>query len=319
MLRINRGERMPQHDVIPTPSTGLNHVLGGGLWTGRFSLVWGTPSAGKTTMLLHLLAEAQKKGYTAVIVDTEGSITDGWAEKCGLDLDNRILLQSRIAEDILKHIIPLMQEKDEKYVFLIDSINGIASESFYKDAEGGGGIASQSRSRRLMYQKMAQYLNVNNAVIMVAQQTMDLSGNHPRLMAKVGNAELHWTTNIVNLFASAAKDSLERAGDSDLIVNRQVRWTIEKSKQAPVEGTRGSYWFSPQDAQIDTKMELIDLAVINGVVEKRGAWFYFADSKYHGLRSLVEAADDNLVAEIQKALDDINIITDDGEADAEKE
>ena len=149
-------------------------------------------------------------------------------------------------------------EKDEKYVFLIDSINGIASEAFYKDADGSGGIASQSRSRRLMYQKMAQYLNVNNAVIMVAQQTMDLSGNHPRLMAKVGNAELHWTTNIINLFASAAKDSLERAGDSDLIVNRQVRWTIEKSKQAPIEGTRGSYWFSPQNAEIDTKMELLD-------------------------------------------------------------
>jgi recombination protein RecA len=314
MLRINKGERMPKHDVIPTPSVGLNHVIGGGLWTGRFSLVWGTPSAGKTTMLLHLLAEAQCMGYTAVIVDTEGSITDDWSEKCGLDLDNRILLQSRIAEDILKHIIPMMQEKEEKYIFLIDSINGIASESFYKDAEGSGGIASQSRSRRLMYQKMAQYLNVNNAVIMVAQQTMDLSGNHPRLMAKVGNAELHWTTNIINLFASAAKDSLERAGDSDLIVNRQVRWTIEKSKQAPVEGTRGSYWFSPQNAEIDTKMELLDLAVINGVVEKRGAWFYFGEEKFHGMKNLVEAADDDLMEKIQTALDSTTLITDDGEA-----
>jgi len=316
MLRINRGERMPLHDIIPTPSVGLNHVLGGGLWTGRFSLVWGTPSAGKTTMLLHLLANAQKKGYTAVIVDTEGSITDNWAEKCGIDLTNRILLQSRIAEDILKHIIPMMQEPDSKYIFLIDSINGIASESFYKSDEGGGGIASQARSRRLMYQKMSEYLSVDNAVIMVAQQTMDLSGNHPRLMAKIGNAELHWTTNIVNLFASAAKDSIERAGDSNLIVNREVRWTIEKSKQSPVEGTRGSYWFSPQNADIDIKMELIDLAVINGIIEKRGAWFYIGETKFHGMKNLVEGATDELVLDIKNKLENGLLTTDSGSADA---
>ena len=64
----------------------------------------------------------------------------------------------------------------------------------------------------------------------------------------------------------------------------------------------------------DTKMELLDLAVINGVVEKRGAWFYFGEDKFHGMKSLVEAADDDLMEQIHEALNHTALITDDGEA-----
>src|SRR5438132_1215711 len=109
MLRINGGQSMPEHGILPSPSLGLNHVLGGGFWTGRFSLLWGTPSSGKTTMLLHMLAEAQKQGYYPVIVDSEYSVTDEWMDKCGLDKNRRIVLQSTITEEILKEIVPLFK------------------------------------------------------------------------------------------------------------------------------------------------------------------------------------------------------------------
>lgn len=304
MLLIKGGERLPKSEVIETPSFGLNYVLGGGFWTGRFSLLWGNPSSGKSTMLFHSLANAQKKGYTPVIVDAEGSYTDTWAERCGLDLDNRIYMKSNTLEEILKEVIPLMKS-DNKYIFLIDSVNAIAAQNFY---DNKGGIASDARSRRQMFQHFAEYLHpVNNAVWMVSQQTLDISGQHPRMMAKIGNAEHHWCTNIIRLFGSSAKDSLERA-DNDMITNKEVRWTIDKSKQAPVEGTTGHYWFSPQSAEIDFKKEIVNISVANGIIEKRGTWFVFNDNKVQGLKALCEKISDSDLELLIEKISSIELI-----------
>lgn len=306
MLRIDKGESIPQHDIIPMPSYGLNKVLGGGLWTGRFSIVWGTAGSGKTSMLLHLLAEGQKKGYTAVIVDTEGSITDEWSAKCGLDVNNRILLRSCVAEEIMKELTPMLKDQDTKYLFLVDSINGISPETFYDKAEGGHAIGIQARARRWFFHKFSEYLNVNNMALIVAQQTTDLSGMYPRIIGKIGQAEWHWASNIIHLFASSAQDSLERDDKSNMIVNREVRWTIEKSKQAPVEGTKGSYWFSPQDATIDYRSEAIDSAVSHGIIQRKSAkssWFEYDGQSYQGFKNLCNNMPEDAVQEIIKQLD----------------
>ena len=311
MLKIAAGQPMPTHDILAMPSYGLNHRLGGGLWTGRFSLVWGTPSAGKTTMLLHTLAEANRNGYHGVIVDTEGSITDPWMEKCGIDINNRTVLQSTIVEEVLKEITPMMKDDKQKYIFLIDSLNNLVPEAFHKEAEGSGGIAIGARARRLLIQKMSKYMSVDNAAILVAQQTLDLSGSHPRLMAKIGNYEWHQMTNIIRLFASSAKDSLER-DDTSRILNREVTWTIEKSKQSPIEGASGKYWFSPQDAYIDTTKELLDLAVKNNIITKGGPWFKYGDDyKAQGFDNICALLEDNevVVEEIKQKLESIDFIT----------
>jgi recombination protein RecA len=304
MLKLSGGEPIPVSEVIETPSFGLNHVLGGGLWTGRFSLMWGNPSSGKTTFLLHVMAEAQRRGYTPVIIDAEGSYTDPWAEKCGIDIDTRLYFRSNIWEHIKKEIVPIMK-KDEKFIFLFDSVNAISSEDWYNDK---GGMASDARTRRKIFQELAEYLHpANNAVLMVSQQTLDFSGTYPVMTAKIGNAEQHWCTNIIRLFGSGAKDKLER-GANELIVNKEVSWTIQKSKQAPVEGTKGSYWFSPQTASIDKKREIIHIAVANGVgIRKSGAWYYVGDEKYQGMDNLVEAIDDDQIVLIQKELENTEI------------
>jgi len=304
MLKLKGGEPLPTSEVIETPSFGLNHILGGGLWTGRFTLMWGNPSSGKTTFLLHVLAEAQKSGYTPVIIDAEGSYTDAWAEKCGIDISTRLYYKSNVWEHIKKEIVPLMKT-DEKYIFLFDSLNAISSEDWYNDK---GGMASDARTRRKIFQELAEYLHpTNNAVLMVSQQTLDFSGTYPIMTAKIGNAEQHWCTNIVRLFGSTAKDKLER-GTNDLIVNKEVKWTIQKSKQAPVEGTTGTYWFSPQNASIDKKKEIIHIAVANNVgIVKGGAWYNIGDQKYHGMDALVDAIDDDKLAYITKELQSTEI------------
>ena len=287
MLRIKSGVKMPDHFVIPSPSYGINHTLGGGFWTGRYHLLWGNFSVGKTTLLLHTMAKAQEMGYTPVIVDAERSYTDLHAERCGIDLDDREVLQSNVLQDIEKEVIPMMQDKHKKYAFLIDSINGIATETFYKKDDGGGGMAYGSRARVELMMKMSEYLHpVNNVVFMVAQQTTDISGTHPRLMAKIGKAEEHWTTNIIRLFGSFDKRNIVRNEETQLIEKKHVRWDIEKCKQAPVEGTRGEYYLIPKTMQIDKKSEIIQLALVNNIIENRGAWYYFEEEKWNGIKSL---------------------------------
>lgn len=308
MLKIEGGDRIPVNDVIPSPSYGLNYVLGGGFWSGRFSVVWGTISAGKTTMLLYTLAEAQKKGYIPVIVDAEGSYTDSWAEKCGLDLSNRIYIKSNITEHVSKELVDLMKS-DEKFAIMIDSINAITAQVFYEDKKA---IAIDARSRRKLIQELSEYMHPSkNLVLMVSQQGMDFSNqNRPTIMPKLGNAELHFATNIIRLFGSRASESLVR-GENDLIINREVRWTVEKSKQAPVEGTRGAYWFSPQSATIDSLKEMVNIAVANGIIEKRGAWFMVDDNKYHGMDQLIDylrEGGDTAVQKIQEALDKTDLV-----------
>jgi recombination protein RecA len=287
MLKISSGTKMPEHLVIPSPSYGINHTLGGGFWTGRFHLLWGNFSVGKTTFCLHTMARAQEMGYTPVIIDAERSYTDEWAEKCGIDLSNREVLQSNVLEPILKEIVPMMKDSKKKYAILVDSLNGIASESFFKDAEGGGGMAYASRARVKMMMKMSEYMHPsNNVVFMVAQQTTDLSGNYPRLMAKIGKAEEHWVTNIIRLFGSRDTKNIIRDENTQMIQSKTVRWDMEKCKQAPVEGTRGEYFLIPQTAVIDQQSEILDLAVLNGIITRAAAWYYFEDLKWNGINAV---------------------------------
>jgi recombination protein RecA len=309
MLKIEGGIPMPQHSIIETPSFGLNYVLGGGFWTGRFHILWGSPQSGKTTFLYHVLAEAERQGYKPTIVDTERTYTDEWAVgRCGVSMDRQVIQTNEFSE-ICKEVIPVMSSK-EKNAILIDSVNAIELDAFYDNVETGAGIGSGARARRQLFTKLINYAHPeNNIVFMVAQQTMDLSGYMPRLASKIGKAEEHFSTNIIRLFASGAKDSLEREA-SGLITNRKIEWTIDKSKQGPIEGTKGSYRFSPQTAYIDRRGELVDIAVSNGVIEKRGPWFYYADKKYQGVNNLLNGLEDSDIDLISKTLMNSELVFD---------
>jgi len=227
MLRVRGGEKLPPPAVIETPSFGLNYILGGGFLGGRFHIIWGTPQGGKTSVLLHTLAVAQEQGYVAVVVDAEGSYTDEWAIKCGLDLDRREYIRSNTLEQISSAVVPMLKE-DRKYAVMIDSINAIESESYYKNPEGSGALGTGARVRRRLFQNLSEYLHPqNNIVFMVSQQTMNLGAHHVHVGAKIGKAEEHWATNIIKLFASSSKDALER-GENELIINKEIWWMMRR-------------------------------------------------------------------------------------------
>lgn len=282
-----RGDSMPVHDVIPTPSIGLNKALGGGLNTGATHLFWGTPSVGKTTMCFRILAQAQQMGYRPVIIDSEYSYSDEYARKCGIDTDDIVIIQSTVVEDILKNLIGYLNHPTEKHAFLFDSLSNIIKEEFYDKPEGGKAMGLQSRSQGYFLQKLVNHLHKErNIMLFVAHQTIDLSGMFAVTKAKMGNTVHHNMHNIVKLFLSMSQKEMEREDKTNKITSQRATWTIEKTKQLPTIGTTGYYYVLPQEGRIDQERELIDIAIELDIIQRRGAWYNLGESRWNGMSNI---------------------------------
>jgi len=295
-----KGHTMPVHDVIPTPSVGLNRALGGGLNTGATHLFWGTPSVGKTTMCFRIIAEAQKMGYRPVIIDSESSYNDEYAAKCGIDVDDVVIIQSTVVEDIMKNIVGYLTDDKEKHIFLFDSLSNIIKEEFYDKPEGGKAMGLQSRSQGYLLQKLVNYLHKErNIMLFVAHQTVDLSGMFAVTKAKMGNTVHHNMHNIVKLFLSMSKGEMERE-ENNMITSQRATWTVEKTKQIPTIGATGYYYVLPQEGRIDQDREIIDIAIEMDIIQRKGAWYSYEESKWNGMGSI--ELTDKQVKEITKLI-----------------
>jgi RecA/RadA recombinase len=282
LLKITDGLEMPVPDVIATPSLKWNQLLGGGLWTDRMHTFWGNPGGGKTTMSLKILAEAQKKGYKPVMVDTEGTMPVSHMIRCGLDVgkDQFIYLKGyNELEAIQKEILPLMRNGN-KYTFLFDSINGIVRSDFFDKDEKHGGMALFARSQNELALKLNGHLTTDHMVIFVAQQTVDLGNMASPTVGKYGNAIDHYSTNIIKIYGSWAKGEMEKNEDGS-ISDRTVMWNFTKSKQAAITGAGGTYSFNIATAEIDNDAELIDIAGQYDIIDtsKKG-WLGYKGQSY---------------------------------------
>ena len=295
-----KGEAMPVHEVIPTPSVGLNRALNGGLNSGATHLFWGTPSVGKTTMCFRIIAEAQKMGYRPVIVDSESSYNDEYAKKCGINIDDVVIVQSTVVEDIMKNIIGYLSDDKEKHIFLFDSLSNIVKEEVYDKPESGKAMGLSARSQGYFLQKLVNYLHKErNIMLFVAHQTVDLSGMYAITKAKMGNTVHHNMSNIVKLFLSMSKGEMERE-ENNMITSQKATWTVEKTKQCPTIGSTGYYYVLPQLGQIDAKREMIDIAIEMDIIKRKGAWYTYKESKWNGLSSIELSAKE--ITELEKAI-----------------
>jgi len=295
MLVIKGGESIPQEDIIKTPSFGLNYILGGGLWSGRYHVLWGDATAGKTTMALYAAAEAQSRGYYVHIIDSEGSINDNWAETCGVDKSERTVIRSGRMEEILEYMRTHIRE-GQKNFWIIDSINAIIPEDEYAEKKDGAKQAQAlgARSQKLFIQRLNDYLiqDVNNIIVMVAQKSMQAAGMYWVPKANMGNYTRHMASNIIRLTPSNS-DKDNTTDDDGKVLVRKVTWTVEKSKQGPIAGTQGYYFFSPVDAHIDKEEEILDIAIRNGLIKKGGAWYTWNEDKVQGLAKLKDLVEIN--------------------------
>ena len=258
-----------QIDVIPSGSLGLDLALGiGGLPRGRIVEIYGPESSGKTTLALHAIAEAQRRGGTCAFIDAEHALDPIYARKLGVDVDNLLLSQPDGGEQALE-ICDTLVRSGAIDIVVIDSVAALVPRA---ELEGEMGDTHVGLHARLMSQALRKLTGSVSK-----SKTMLIFLNQIRLKIGVmfGNPETTTGGNALKFYASIRME-IRRIGqikDRDEVVGNQTRVKVVKNKLAPP--FRQVEFDIMYGEGISKRGELIDLGVKAAVVEKSGAWFSY--------------------------------------------
>ena len=269
IMRLGKNEQVIEIETVSTGSLGLDIALGvGGLPKGRIVEVYGPESSGKTTLALHTVAEAQKKGGICAFVDAEHALDPVYARKLGVNLENLLISQPDTGEQALE-ICDTLVRSGAIDVLVIDSVAALTPRA---EIEGEMGESLPGLQARLMSQalrKLTASISRSNCMVIFINQI------RMKIGVMYGSPETTTGGNALKFYASVRLD-IRRIGavkDREEVVGNQTRVKVVKNKLAPpfkqVE-------FDIMYGEGVSKMgELVDLGVKAGVVEKSGAWFSY--------------------------------------------
>jgi recombination protein RecA len=273
IMRLGGQNQMAEIEAISTGSLGLDIALGiGGLPKGRIVEIYGPESSGKTTLTLHVVAEAQKAGGVCAFVDAEHALDPNYARKLGVNLDELLISQPDTGEQALEIVDTLVRSGAVSCV-VVDSVAALTPKS---ELEGDMGDSSVGVHARLMSQAMRKLTGSisrsNCMVIFINQIRMKIG-------VMFGSPETTTGGNALKFYASVRLD-IRRIGaikDRDEVVGNTTRVKVVKNKVAPP--FKEVEFDIMYGEGISKTGELIDLGVKAGVVEKSGSWFSFADER----------------------------------------